>query len=184
MVDWSTRYQDITQYHTKGGIVHFDMQVFKIPVFRIENDRVYLNFDLRYENQFFKELRYLLKNNVDLFLVSRNHFIPRKRNPDHWISNSNGVDEDIRNFLHNYAQSSVNKKFKKYDIDAIELLIKYVDSENAFETLSEEYTKINKRIQTEQYDWFQSRKYFDHDRSVREEYDGLLRRIKLKRILL
>lgn len=152
----------------------------KIPLFKVVDNVILLNFDQRIGNDLFKELKYLSSIEKQVYLVSRLRFDPKlSKKPEREV-----IREDIRNFLHNYTSDFIFFKDKKFNLNIINFLSKYVADHSAFDILTEEYNKNLGKVNATDWDFFSGKKYNIVKEEIREKYYSLLRDIKIKYILL
>lgn len=161
------------KWSVKGKFLMYKKYV-NIPVCYIEHDIFYIFLDNKIPNQILKLTSKLIKSNVEFYFTT-----PEYSNPKTEIDNN----KVIYNYLFSYINSKYFYGFDRIGFDIIRNFTLWMEKENCFHLLKDNYDMITKIVNKSWYDYYTNSHIFDYESNIREDFSILYRDIQINRIL-
>jgi hypothetical protein len=165
---------DLCDWIVKGDYLMYK-KLEHLPAAFIEDDIVYIFLDNRIPRQIVKLVKWVMKFGCDFYLVS-----PEMSSP------SNNVDEEkiILHYLYSYSQEHFFYGFRNIDFDLINNMVQWCKREKCVRLIKDCYDTINKKVQSQNYDYWSNKKVYEYENSeIRQDFTTLYRDIQINQIL-
>jgi hypothetical protein len=176
MLDLNTLIPNVDQnWNISGRFLRYKKYA-NIPVAYIDDDIVYVFFNLKIKRQIVKVIKHIMSISVEFYIDS-----PEFSNPAKSIHNQNS--KVISHYLFSYSDMALNTMFKEIGFDIIKNLVLFCEKNNCIDLLKVEFEKMKKIILHSYYDYYTSRTNYDYPIEIREEFENLYRDIQISRIV-
>jgi hypothetical protein len=145
-----------------------------VPMCFIEDDIYYIFLDIRLTNQVLKLTKILMKLNVEFYFTTPEYSNPKVDIDDNLV---------ISQYLFAYSRPQFFYGFDKIGFDLMRNLTHWMEKENCFHLLKENYDSILKRVNRNWYDYYSNTHIYDCELDIREEFSVLYRDIQINRII-
>jgi hypothetical protein len=109
---------------------------------------------------------------------------PLLANPKFSITDEEALDHNMENYLTNYSQPQFYDGFQKLGFDFIENFIEFCDKEKSKYLIKDIYIKVNSKVQSSYYDYYQNKSIFLVEREdIRDAFNSLYREIQIYQLL-
>jgi hypothetical protein len=150
-----------------------------LPIARVQDKNVDIYLDIRMSKQILCLLKYLMSTKYKIFFLS-----PLLANPKFSITDEEALDHNMENYLTNYSQPQFYDGFQKLGFDFIENFIEFCDKEKSKYLIKDIYIKVNSKVQSSYYDYYQNKSIFLVEREdIRDAFNSLYREIQIYQLL-
>jgi hypothetical protein len=146
-----------------------------IPICFIEDDIYYVFLDVKLTKQVLKLTKKLMNSGFEFYFTTPEYSNPKVEIDDNLV---------ISHYLFAYSRPQFFYGFDKIGFDLIRNLTHWMEKENCFHLLKENYDCIMKRvINRNWYDYYSNTHIYDCELDIREQFSVMYRDIQINRII-
>ncbi len=150
-------------------------KIVHIPICFKEDDVFYIYLDFKLKKQIFKLIKILSQNNIEFYFTTTEY-----SNPKEEIDNNKVINA----YLNSFTKKDFLEGFDNINFDIVNNLIQWLDKEDCYYLLLDNYNRISNKIDSHWYDYYTKTNVYRYDITVREFFGSLMRDIQINRLLL
>lgn len=168
-MDYELEILDKNRWSISKNSIYYEKAMQKILVAMLFKDHIRINLDLKIPNEVIKLTNECESKGYYLFYEAIEYKVKGKLH-------------SVNRYFFSYIEPNFNRKLKKNKIDIFKYLIRYCDYYNCHELIDESYKLTKKEVESKETDWYTMTERYTYPHHIREEYNTLLRQIKINKI--